>query len=799
MNQLVNPVGLRDVAGREIAIANLQVFRRCPDGHRELPQWAEPRGRGARLDVNKHKTAKDPWNPVSGAPRSRCAVPAVQGKDGLQLEAMGELYMKELAVAGAAALGKHAPEAGEGTTRGVNADAGRCRRENDAHAPTRRFGHKKRDACTRCAFIGSAPSPPLARRYHTHTTAHPCAVVVFAFPSALVGSPASSRNIQRSTSSAAARSAASSPSSANAKSAAASANASDAHFPSSASPARSSAMKSIAALAASCSSPPPTRRAPRTPPPGQGRAPIHRAHQRARRAPPPRRSADADDAGTPRGLLFRARSPPGLNLSSLLCSRRRRGATAFAPGGPTTRQRLGRRSLSAATTAPRSAAIFAMTALAHSRKSSVSRAAGSGRCTTPRARGRGHDQGAVRGEAARRPARARAPSGRVAGHHDARPASAAPRGTRPASPHRGAAGLGVGGGARGGRGMAEVSQRGDGRRTTGRGTGGRRERNDPGGSRRGTRRRRGGRTSAPGADARRGGRTSSSTAAASRPDSGFGASSSDIATDSREARVRGAPRAASEEREEARASVRRRPERKPARLPVSIPDLGGGIFDHRRRLADCHLAAPGVGASARLGVVARGHRGATGAARAHDAGPPSASPRARPAVAPASRVALPARSPRGRSNVSDSGPHRTARIAASSPPRAPRASSSARDDAPSEPAAPPSAPPRRGSSRASPPPSRVPSRHPPLSTALASSDASSAAARPLRRPSPLPSRRDPSPRQLAPVSRRRNARGRGQARRAGLSHGGQGPDRRERDPGEGPRRRAGRPPGGRPG
>jgi fructose-bisphosphate aldolase class I len=41
-----------------------------------------------------------------------------KGKDGLQLEAMGELYMKELAIAGAAALGKHAPEAGEGDHKG---------------------------------------------------------------------------------------------------------------------------------------------------------------------------------------------------------------------------------------------------------------------------------------------------------------------------------------------------------------------------------------------------------------------------------------------------------------------------------------------------------------------------------------------------------------------------------------------------------------------------------------------------------------------------------------------------------
>ena len=109
----------------EIAIANLQVFRRCfptamvtanfLSGGQSLEDAA------ARLDaINKHKTAKDPWN-LSFSWSATIQMPLFQlckGKDGLQLEAMGELYMKELAVAGAAALGKHAPEAGEGDHKG---------------------------------------------------------------------------------------------------------------------------------------------------------------------------------------------------------------------------------------------------------------------------------------------------------------------------------------------------------------------------------------------------------------------------------------------------------------------------------------------------------------------------------------------------------------------------------------------------------------------------------------------------------------------------------------------------------
>lgn len=105
----------------EIAVANLQVFRRCfptamvtanfLSGGQSLEDAA------ARLDaINKHKTARDPWN-LSFSWSAALQMPLFQlckGKDGLQLEAMGDLYMKELAIAGAAARGEHTPAAGDG-------------------------------------------------------------------------------------------------------------------------------------------------------------------------------------------------------------------------------------------------------------------------------------------------------------------------------------------------------------------------------------------------------------------------------------------------------------------------------------------------------------------------------------------------------------------------------------------------------------------------------------------------------------------------------------------------------------
>ena len=82
----------------EIAVANLQVFRRCfptamvtanfLSGGQSLEDAA------ARLDaINKHKTARDPWN-LSFSWSAALQMPLFQlckGKDGLQL-GRGRLY-----------------------------------------------------------------------------------------------------------------------------------------------------------------------------------------------------------------------------------------------------------------------------------------------------------------------------------------------------------------------------------------------------------------------------------------------------------------------------------------------------------------------------------------------------------------------------------------------------------------------------------------------------------------------------------------------------------------------------------
>jgi fructose-bisphosphate aldolase class I len=105
----------------EIAQANLVVFRRCLptaittanflSGGQSLEDAA------ARLNaINSHKGPKDPWN-LSFSWSAALQMPLFQlckGKNSLQLEAMSELYLNELAVASAAARGEHIPRAGEG-------------------------------------------------------------------------------------------------------------------------------------------------------------------------------------------------------------------------------------------------------------------------------------------------------------------------------------------------------------------------------------------------------------------------------------------------------------------------------------------------------------------------------------------------------------------------------------------------------------------------------------------------------------------------------------------------------------
>jgi len=99
----------------ELAIANLQVFRRCfptamvsanfLSGGQSLDDAA------ARLDaINKHKTAKDPWN-LSFSWSAALQMPLFElcrGKSQLPLKEMEALYVKELKIASAAALGEYA-------------------------------------------------------------------------------------------------------------------------------------------------------------------------------------------------------------------------------------------------------------------------------------------------------------------------------------------------------------------------------------------------------------------------------------------------------------------------------------------------------------------------------------------------------------------------------------------------------------------------------------------------------------------------------------------------------------------
>jgi len=98
----------------EIAEANLEVFRRCfPTAMRSanyLSGGQSLEDAAARLDaINKKKTVRDPWN-LSFSWSAALQMPLFElcrGKDELPLQEMEKLYVKELEVAGKAALGKH--------------------------------------------------------------------------------------------------------------------------------------------------------------------------------------------------------------------------------------------------------------------------------------------------------------------------------------------------------------------------------------------------------------------------------------------------------------------------------------------------------------------------------------------------------------------------------------------------------------------------------------------------------------------------------------------------------------------
>ena len=75
----------------------------------------------ARLDaINKHKGPRDPWN-LSFSWSAAIQMPLFQlckGTGELQLEAMGELYVKELAIASAAARGEWTRSGTDGDHKG---------------------------------------------------------------------------------------------------------------------------------------------------------------------------------------------------------------------------------------------------------------------------------------------------------------------------------------------------------------------------------------------------------------------------------------------------------------------------------------------------------------------------------------------------------------------------------------------------------------------------------------------------------------------------------------------------------
>merc|ERR1719261_1597764 len=107
----------------QIAEANVRVLQQCMPvsipGVNYLSGGQNLEDAAARLsEINKYAqtNGKCPWN-LSFSWSAALQMPLFQlckGKDGLQLEAMSELYLKELAIASAAARGEHVPGAGEG-------------------------------------------------------------------------------------------------------------------------------------------------------------------------------------------------------------------------------------------------------------------------------------------------------------------------------------------------------------------------------------------------------------------------------------------------------------------------------------------------------------------------------------------------------------------------------------------------------------------------------------------------------------------------------------------------------------
>ncbi|CAE7518036.1 FBPA [Symbiodinium natans] len=104
----------------EIAQANVEVLQRCmPVSIRTanyLSGGQSLEDASARLNAINRHSGKKPWN-LSFSWSAALQLPLLElckGKGSLQLEEMEELYLKELAIASAAAKGEHSPAAGDG-------------------------------------------------------------------------------------------------------------------------------------------------------------------------------------------------------------------------------------------------------------------------------------------------------------------------------------------------------------------------------------------------------------------------------------------------------------------------------------------------------------------------------------------------------------------------------------------------------------------------------------------------------------------------------------------------------------